>query len=448
MKNTNTHHKGHVVIIGAGFTGLAAAYELARSGIAVTILEKDSDIGGLAASFKINHKTLEKFYHHWFNNDEYIFGLAEQLGVSDRLQHLPSRTGIYLDNRFFKLSTPLQLLRFSPLSFYNRLRLGLLILQARRVNDWKKLESMTAEQWLLKMCGPPVYHLVWEPLLRGKFGPYASQVSAVWFWNKLLLRGGSRNRAGTEDLAYYRGGFAPFVATIADAITSAAGQIHTSRQAEGLIVEQGCVKAVQTADGPIDADAVIATPALPIIADLVEPYVSSEYLAGLKRIKYLANVCLVLELSESLSDIYWLNVNDPDFPFVGLIEHTNFQSVDNYGGRHIVYLSKYLSQNDEFYRMNNEQIFRFAAKALKRLFPEFQESHVQSYYTFKADYAQPVVVCNYSRLIPPEETPIKGLYIETMAQIYPQDRGTNYAVAKGRDIGRKVAQKLTNQNNV
>jgi len=437
---SDAHRKKRVVVIGAGFTGLAAAYELARRDIKVTVLEKDNQIGGLAGSFKIDGHHLEKFYHHFFNNDEYVTELAKELGCENELSRSATKTGVYLDRKFFKLSTPWDVLRFEPLGLLNRIRLGLLVLRARKIKDWKHLDSITAEQWLLKLCGREAYKVVWEPLLRGKFGSYASQVSAAWFWNKLVLRGGSRSKAGAEVLVYYHGGFGAFAETIAAQLRADSGEIQTGVEAKGLVVENGRIKAVKTSNGTIDADAVIATPALPIIAELVEPYVPDEYVAGLRKVKYLANMCLVLELSHNLSDIYWLNVNDAKFPFVGVIEHTNFQPAESYGGKHIVYLSKYLLQTDEPYGMSKEQVFEFALPHIKRMFPKFDSSWVLGYHVWKASYAQAFVECNYTSLIPENRTPVGGFYIATMAQIYPQDRGVNYAVRNGFSISRLVAK--------
>lgn len=278
--------------------------------------------------------------------------------------------------------------------------------------------------------------------LRGKFGPYASEISAVWFWNKLVLRGGSRGNGGKEVLAYYRGGFAAFIERIASEITTAAGVIKTGEPVEALIVEDGCIKGVQTPNGTIETDAVIATPALPIIAELLEPYVSGQYIAELRRIKYLANVCLVLELSDSLSEIYWLNVCDNNFPFIGLIEHTNFQPAKPGSIKHIIYLSTYLLETAELYHMNEEQVFEFSLPYIKRMFPEFERSWVRRFQVFKTPYAQPVVERHYSRLIPSNKTPIEGLYIATMAQIYPEDRGTNYAIREGIRIGEMVSKMI------
>jgi len=438
-------YEKHVVVIGGGFTGLAAAYEIANRGFKVTVLEKEEEIGGLAGSFKIGDQQLEKFYHHWFCSDRYVFELAREIGSEEQLQYRPTKMGIFLDNKILKLSTPFDLLQFKPLSLPDRIRLGLLILRARRVKDWKQLESFTAEEWLIKLCGREVFRVVWEPLLRGKFGPFASKISAVWFWDKLVLRGGSRRKTGKEILAYYNGGFAAFIETIANKIKVLGGSIQTNVSVESLVVQDGCIKGVQTPNGIVNAQAVILTPALPIIADLLEPHVSKCYIDQLKRIEYLANVCLVLELSQSLSDIYWLNINEKDFPFIGLIEHCNFQSPETYGGKHIVYLSTYLLETSELYRMSEQQIFEFSLPYLKRIFHKFDRSWVLKYSIWKARYAQPVVTPYFSSIIPSKETPIERLYISTMAQIYPEDRGTNYAIQQGRRIGRTVAKRIANK---
>jgi len=196
--------KPHVGIIGGGFCGLAAAYELGRRGMRATVLEQDTEVGGLAGSFDVGGERLEKFYHHWFTNDRHVMELIEDLGAADQVLLRPTRTGVYYANRFHKLSTPLDLLRFSALPFADRIRLGLLTLRARRVRDWRALEQRSASEWLRELGGERVYRVVWEPLLRGKFGDVADEVSAVWIWNKLKLRGGSRGKGGAEQLAYLR----------------------------------------------------------------------------------------------------------------------------------------------------------------------------------------------------------------------------------------------------
>lgn len=426
------------IIIGGGFSGLSAALEFARNGTQVTLLESDNELGGLAGSFDIGDTSLEKFYHHWFTNDYYITGLVRELGCEENILPRATKTGMYYRDQYYRLSSPLDVLRFNPLSLFNRIRLGLLVLQARRVHDWKSLEELSAEEWLIKLAGQEVYKVVWEPLLKGKFGPFSSDVSAVWFWNKLKLRGGSRGPKGAEVLAYYKGGFAALAQRLADEIKSYGGRIVTSCPVTGITSESNSITGVTTPHGHISANRVIATTALPIVADLLNGHVSSEYLDQLRTIRYLSNVCLVLQLDRSLSDTYWLNVNDPGFPYVGIIEHTNFEPTSTYNGSHIIYLSKYLPADDPMYNMDNDQLLQFSIPHIQRMFPYFKPDWIQNYHVWKARHSQPIVTKNYSRLIPSEDTPLKGFHICSMAQIYPEDRGTNYAIRNGKAIAKRI----------
>jgi protoporphyrinogen oxidase len=428
----------HIAIIGGGFTGLTAAYELTKAGAKVTIFEADGSLGGLAGGFDIGGHILEKFYHHWFNNDRYVVDLVKEIGREGEIVERPTRTGMYYAQSFFKLSSPLDLLKFSPLSFLDRIRLGLVVPRARAVRDWMQLEGMTAREWLIKICGPKVFKIVWEPLLVGKFGPYADQVSAVWFWKKIALRGGSRSSDGREVLAYYKGGFAALADAIGDKVRQHGGEIRLNTPVKAMRSENGRITGIEIENQVIAVDAVLATPSLPIIADLVEGHVPPDYTVKLRRVKYLANVCLVLELDRSLSHTYWLNVADPNFPFVGVIEHTNFEPPESYGGKHIVYLSKYLPAEDRIYSMSTDEVMEFALPHIKRMFPEFERSWVRAHHVWKADYAQPIMEKHYSKMMPSITTPVPNFFISTMAQVYPEDRGTNYAIREGRAAAAQI----------
>ena len=432
-------NKVQVSIIGAGFSGLSAAYELVKQGINVCVIESESEVGGLAAAFDVEGEKLDRFYHHWFTNDEAVMNLIKEFNLMDKVEISPTNTGIYYANNFFKLSTPFDLLKFKPLSLIDRFRLGLLALKARRVKDWELLEKMTAKEWLINMGGLNVYKVIWEPLLKGKFGPYAESVSAVWFWNKLKLRGGSRGKGGEERLAYFKGGFIALAKFISKKMQSSGGElllntkVLNARRNDGKWI-------INTNKGYIYSDRVIFTTSLPIIANIIDNFAKKDFLKSLRRIHYIGNICLVLELNESLSDTYWLNVNDPSFPFVGVIEHTNFESPKTYGGRHIVYLSKYLPHTDKIYSMNADQFLEYALPFLKKMFPHFKKSLIFRYHLWKARWSQPVVEKNYSSLIPMSDSPIEGMHICSMAQIYPEDRGTNYAIREGRKIGKRIAK--------
>lgn len=434
----NLPHKTQVTIVGSGFTGLTIAFELAKKGIKVIILEAEGEIGGLAAAFDVGGEKLDRFYHHWFTNDLDVMGLIAELGLSDRVEINPTNTGVYYAKNFFKLSTPWDLLNFSPLSFCDRIRLGLLALRARRVKDWKKLEDKTAHEWLKELGGENVYRVVWQPLLKGKFGPYAEDVSAVWFWNKLKLRGGSRGKGGEERLAYFKGGFVALAEALASEIRKLGGRIELNASVSKIEKIEGFWHAV-TDKEIVSSDRIIVTTALPLVADMVKSWAPAEYLKNLKRIQYIGNVCLVLELDRSLSKTYWLNVNDPNFPFVGVIEHTNFERPETYGGKHIVYLSKYLPHTDFLYSMSADELLDYAFPFLQTMFPELDRKWILAHHLWRARWSQPVVEKHYGQLIPSENGPEEGFHICTMAQIYPEDRGTNYAIREGRRLGASLA---------
>lgn len=427
-----------VAIVGGGFSGLAVAYELAKAGVAVSVLEAESEVGGLAAAFEVGGGKLDRFYHHWFTSDVDVMRLIDELGLNDRIELNPTNTGVYYANSFFRLSTPLDLLRFTPLTLSDRIRLGLLALRARRVENWMELEGKSAEEWLCELGGKKVFQVVWQPLLKGKFGPYADQISAVWFWNKLKLRGGSRGKGGEERLAYFKGGFVHLAEALATRIRQLGGTIELSTQVFSVEPADAAWK-MTTSNGVVWCDRVVMTPALPLVADMIRGWASKDYVRSLEAIQYIGNVCLVLELDRPLSRTYWLNVNDPRFPFVGVIEHTNFQRTENYGGRHIVYLSKYLPHTDRVYSMNADEFLDYALPFLRIMFPELRREWIQAHHLWRARWSQPVVVRDYSKYIPASDGPVEGFHICSMAQIYPEDRGTNYAIREGTKLGGRLA---------
>lgn len=434
----NASSENQVTIVGGGFCGLAAAYELARNGIRVVVLEAERELGGLASSFEVGGRQLNRFYHHWFTSDAEVMELIAELGLQDRIEVHPTSTGMYYNRSFFRLSSPWDLLRFTPLRPADRIRLGLMTLRARRVNDWHALESRTAREWIEELGGPEVYRVVFQPLLQGKFGPCAERISAVWFWNKLKLRGGSRGRRGEERLAYFRGGFVALAEAIAGRIREMGGRIELSAPVK-TIEPAGEMWHAVTPQGAIVSRRIVATTPLPLTADMVRGWAGQSYVARLERIRYLGNICLVLELDRALSTTYWLNVNDPSFPFVGVIEHTNFVRPEIYGGRHIVYLSKYLPHTDRLYGMTADEFLDYALPFLQTMFPAMERRWILAHHLWRARWSQPVVEKHYSRLLPAEDGPVAGLHLCSMAQIYPEDRGTNYAIREGRRLGARIA---------
>ncbi|HEY49955.1 MAG TPA: amine oxidase, partial [Dehalococcoidia bacterium] len=308
--------------------------------------------------------------------------------------------------------------------------------------NWQRFEGTLAKDWIIRYAGKRNYDVLWEPLLRGKFGQSAAEVSMVWFWGKIHLRFSSRGKGtGGERLGYLKGSFGLLTDALARRITASGGTIHTHSPVSRVAVEEGRVTGVEVkgdAAGFHFFDAVIATVPSPVFLDIA-PQLEGDYAAKLKNMRYQAAVCLVLILNRSLSPIYWLNISDPTVPFVAAVEHTNFVDSSVYSGKHILYISNYLSKDSPLYRASIDELQEAFLPNLKRINPEFEPGWIEERYRFSDDAGQPIVGTYYSQQIPEHRTPIDGLYLANTTQIYPEDRGMNYSVRLGRDISRLIA---------
>jgi protoporphyrinogen oxidase len=421
-----------ITIVGGGITGLSAADVLTSRGDECTIYEQAPTLGGLAGSFLVNGVRLERFYHHLFTSDTAMVDLISRLGLGSKFRWLPTNNSYYA-GRIYRLSTPFDLLRFTRISLPDRLRLGILYLRTASLGDWHPLEDLTAREWLIREVGERAYRAVWEPLIRAKFGSYADEISAVWIWNKLKLRGSSRGKGQEERLGYLEGGFGQALEAWEADLRARGARIRLGLPVQAIRTVEGRASGIETAEGYEPYDQVLVTTAPQILLRLV-PQLPEEYRQRLAAIKYLANVCLVLDLDRSLSPIYWLNVGDPAMPFTGVIEHTNLQGPELYGGAHLVYISRYLAASEPAYAQTAEELLATYAPHLQRIYPGFKATWVKRSWAWREPYTQPVIGLRYSKVLPPMQTPIAGLWLASMAQVYPQDRGMNYAVLAGRQV--------------
>ena len=437
-----------VGIIGGGATGLAAAYELAKQGHRTAVYERAPFLGGHASTFDVGGTPLERGYHHLFTSDTDILELIDELGLGHRMRWIDSKVGTLYDGTIYNFVTPLDLLKYNPLSLIDRVRLGLVTLYLQRRRDWQGLEGVTAADWLRSHAGTRVYDRFWGPMLRGKFGEeHYERVGMAWVWGKIHTRVASRGKGMVkEKLGYPMGSFGEIFETLARKIQELGGEVHVSRSVQRITVEDGRATGLELGDGAGDAsteafDAVIASTPSNIFPRLVPP-LPDDYMAKLSDVSYMAAVLIVLVLDRPLSDKYWLNIADRSIPFVAVIEHTNFIGPQHYGGKHIVYLSNYLGTDDPIYRMEREELLQLYLPHLKKINSGFDLSWVEASYHHRIDGAQPIIGTNYSQRIPDHRTPFKGLYLANTTQIYPEDRGTNYSVRMGKRVARMVMEDM------
>lgn len=420
-----------IAIIGAGPAGLAAAYDLSRNGHTVTVYEGAPAVGGLAAGFKAPHWewTLEKYYHHWFQSDAAILGLIKELGWSDQVLFPRPITAMYHDGKFYAFDSPVSVLRFPGIPFVDRVRCGVVALYLRLNPRWQPLERVTADSWLRRWMGRRAYEVMWKPMLIGKFGEENLPiVNMAWFW--------ARVHARTPRLGTFVGGFQAFMDRLAEVVRQRGGTVRLNAAVTGVHRTADNRLRIEAAGEMATYDAVISTSS-PALMARIAPDLPSAYSEALLQLKSLGAVVVVLALDRQLApDVYWYNLpKSAGFPFLALVEHTNYMSSAHYGGDHIVYCGDYLDPGHRYFSASKDEILAEFLPALTRFNPGFDRGWVKDSWLWRTAYAQPVPPVNHSRNIPEIRTPVKGLYFASMSQVYPWDRGTNFAI----EIGRKAA---------
>ncbi|HSJ56940.1 MAG TPA: NAD(P)/FAD-dependent oxidoreductase [Anaerolineae bacterium] len=433
-------------IIGGGYAGLMAAYELQKQGHDVTVLEKYGQWGGQAATLPLLGTHIEYFYHHLFGSDTHILSLMDELEIGEQLRWIESKVGFYYGGQIYDFVTPFDLLRFRPLNLFNRVKLGLMYLYLQRVDDWRRLEQITAKDWILRYMGQEIYEKVWGPLLRGKFGALADEVSMTWLWGKIKVRGSSRQGAtATEKLAYPMGSFEIITRALVDRLEAGGADLRLRQEVLGLATapdDPRRVTGVITRQETIPFDSVIATVPGYNLLEIAPPTLDGDYVARLESVRYQAAIVLLLVSKQSLSRIYWMNIADRTMPYVAVIEHTNYVPPSEYEGRHLIYVSNYLERDDPRYEMRASELFDLYAPHLKRINPAFAPDWIEKKIVLRAEAGQPVITRNYSERVPDHRTPLAGLYLANTLQIYPEDRGTNYSVRLGKKIAGLVDEDL------
>lgn len=415
-----------IAILGAGFTGLTAAYFLSKKGHDVTIYEKDALPGGLAIGYSEKNWdwTLEKFYHHWFTNDDDVLSLASELSYPVTITR--PKTSSFINGKSYQLDSPLTLLRFPLLSIVDRLRMGVVLAILRYNPFWKPLEKFSAEKVLAKWMGIKGYSLLWKPLLRNKFGDFAPSISLAWFWARIVKR--------TPSLAYPEGGFLRFAEALATACIKKGVTIKYNTTISSIEEKNG--KVLLGNEGEFDK-ALVTLPSFAFTS--LAKGLPEAYKKKLTVLPGIGAVVLVLRLRKKFlpDNTYWLNICDTAAPVLAIVEHTNFIDKKHYNNEHIVYLGNYLPATHPYFSDTAKELLSKFDTYLTKINPEYADSLI-TVEKFSVPFAQPIITRNYSKKIPPFTTPLKNVYLANMQQVYPWDRGTNYAVA----LGKKAASVL------
>lgn len=424
-----------VAIIGGGYTGLACAKRLIDNGYDVTIFEKTDEVGGIAKCINCYNTKIEKHYRHIFKSDKEVIELLKEFDLKDKLVWNETKMAYYSKSGLYVFGTPIALLKYNPLSFFEKIVFGFSIIKIKLIKNYKKIENFTAEEWIKKNCGDRIYKKIWEPLLITKFGNKKNKISMAWLWGKINLRGSSSTLYG-EKLGYLEGSWDEFTNKLYNYLINKGCKIKLNTEVKKVFKRNN--ELYVHLEGEEKFDFIVNTVAYDISKDILKDVINKEESLKMNELEYTSAKTLIIYSKKSLTPFYWINIGDRKIPFGGIIEHTNMIDKKIYENNNIIYISNYMYKNDKMYMLTKEELFELYYPFLKKINNNFNKHDVIKIEMYEEIYAQPVITINYSKKMLNKQLIEDRVFMATMAQIYPEDRGMNYAIKTGYDVANLI----------
>ena len=222
-------------IVGGGIMGMTLAHKLSQQGHKVTIYESAAELGGLVSAWKMDDIEWDKFYHVILLSDFRTRGILKDIGLGDKIEWVETKTGFYINGRLHSISNTIEFLKFPTLNLIDKFRLGLTIIVASRIKNWKKLEKIPVTIWLKHWSGSETYKKIWLPLLRAKLGESYNKTSAVFIWATIQrLYGARRSGLKKEMFGFVPGGYKIVIEAFKKTLLSKGVEVKTNYPAKEI----------------------------------------------------------------------------------------------------------------------------------------------------------------------------------------------------------------------
>lgn len=405
-----------IAIVGAGMLGLTLALRCADQGFKVTLFESAPEIGGLASVWQIGDLTWDRHYHVTLLSDLHTRKIARDLGIEDEFEWVETKTGFYTDGRLVSMSNTLEFLSFPPLDLISKFRLGLTILYASKVSDWRKLEQIPVEKWLTRLSGKRTFEKIWKPLLRAKLGEAYRDSSAAFIWASIQRMYAARHSGMKKEMfGYIRGGYKRLLNRFEEVLSEKGVEIKLGSRIVSIEPEEsGKVKMIEP--GSIrHFDQVVLTCSATVASRLV-PGLEPDEIERLSGVRYQGIVCASMLLKRPISEYYVTNITD-ETPFTGIIEMSALVDRSEFGGLSLVYLPKYIAPDDKMFEQSDEEIREHFLSGVESMYPTFDRGDVVEFKVSKVREVFPIPVLNYSQMVPEIRTSIPNLFVINSSQI-------------------------------
>ncbi len=426
-------------VVGGGILGMTLALRLAQRGKDVTLFEGAPHFGGLASAWQLGDITWDRHYHVTLLSDSHLRALLAELGLEGDMQWRVTRTGFFTGGRLYSMSDALEFLRFPPLGLVGKLRLGMTILYASRLTDWKKLERIPVGEWLEMLSGRATFRQIWLPLLRSKLGENYTRVSAAFIWATIQrLYAARRSGIKREMFGYLPGGYARILGALVERLEGAGVRLRpgmTAESVEGL--PGGGIEIRFPGGAPERFDQVVVTAPTPVAATICRGLEEDEA-SRMRGVEYQGIVCASLLLRHKLSDFYVTNITDSGLPFTGVIEMTALVDPGQFGGRALVYLPRYVSRDDPMFAMPDEEVRELFLRGLERMHPALCREDVLHFGISRVKNVFALPTLDFSRRLPPMTTSVPGLHVVNSAHIVNGTLNVNETIRLAQDAAGRI----------
>ncbi len=417
-----------VGIIGGGLMGLAIAHRLSARGHAVVVFERASQVGGLATWHDFGRFIWDRFYHVILPSDGPLIRFIHLIGLGAELRWRATQTGYYVDHHFYSLSNNVDFLKFPPLSLWSKFRLALTILYCARINDWRRLEKITVEDWLVRTSGRATFEKMWKPLLLAKLGENYRRVSAVFIWSYIKRLFSARDAAAQkEHLGHVRGGYRTVFERLVELIHAQHGEIRLNVEVRRVSPREAGGVSVQVNGTEECFDKVIFTSPVNVLRQTVDERLVAVPKPG-RDVEYLGVLCMVLATRRPVIPYYILNIGDERIPFTGVIGMSNLVDPSETSDLHVTYLPKYLLSDDPLLRAPDDEVRALFQRGIAQMFPDLKAADIDSVHINRATKVQPLQVIDYSTLVPQPETRHPDFYVLNTAQFVNNTLNNNEVI--------------------
>ena len=416
-------------VIGGGLSGLALAQRLAKKGHEITVLERDSQPGGLATYEDHGPFVFDRYYHVILPSDNFLLSFIRDIGLSDKLRWGTTLTGFFVEKAMYSMSNTIEFLKFPPLSLWSKFRLGMTILYCSRINNWRRLEKITVEDFLVRHSGRTTYEKMWKPLLLAKLGENYQRVSAVFIWTYIKRMFSARDSsASKEQMGHVHGGYKTVFDRLEKVIDESGGKIRLNTTVEKIEATAGGRGVdVVTDAGREHFDKVIFTGPVNVLQSVADSSLVALEESG-HEVEYLGVLCMALVTKKPLTEFYILNIADKRIPFTGVVGVSNILDDDETAGLHLSYLPKYVLSTDAELKRPEDELREEFLQGLRLMFPDLEDDDIVSCRIHRAFKVQPLQVLNFSSYIPKSKTLHPDFFVHNTAQFVNNTLNNNEVI--------------------